>query len=115
MINDDSANSGGVIASISNRDNENEIVDIVYLQDENAFVTAGIQRYFAEKEILIPSHLVVKDLQLIGAIISTVLEKLSQARENDSTFSYASRLQVLDRTYSVSEYKEYMQLSLAGE
>ena len=73
-------------------------------------MTHGIEAQFDEKEISIPGHLVVMDFQLMGAIISEILEKLSLAREGDTSFSYASRLKVMDRHYSLAEEGDYMML-----
>jgi hypothetical protein len=80
------------------------------MKEWNAFVTFGINKNFAEKEILIPALLVVSDFKLIGAIISSVLEKLSVACEEDGQFSYASRLEVMGQIFSLTEKGEYMVL-----
>ena len=99
-----------VVASIENQSDPSQRVDIKYVQGDNAFVTQGIQAQFAEKEISIPGHLVVMDFQLMGVIVSGILEKLSKAREGETTFEYASRLQVLDKVYSLEDEGEYMAL-----
>ncbi len=100
-----------IVASIENQADPSQRVDIKYVQGDNAFVTHGIYTQFAEKEISIPGHLVVMDFQLMGAIVSEILEKLSQAREGETTFEYASRLQVLDKVYSLEDGGEYMMLT----
>ena len=99
-----------IVASIENQADPSQRIDIKYVQGDNAFVTRGIQVQFAEKEISIPVHLVVTDFQLMGAIVSEILEKLSQARDGETTFEYASRLQVLDKVYSLEDGGEYMVL-----
>ena len=73
------AGSNDIIATIGNKEDQTQNIDIRYLSDENAFVTSGIKLHFGEREILIPSQLVLVDFQLIGAIVSAILEKLSQA------------------------------------
>jgi len=103
-----------VLAVIENSANPDQAVEIKYLRDENAFVTSGIQEYFGEREILIPIHLAAADFPLVGAIVSSVLEKLSQALEKDSTFDYAPTFEVLDKTYSFAQDGEYVRLSLAS-
>ena len=99
-----------IVASIENQADPSQRVDIKYVQGDNVFVTQGIQVQFAEKEISIPCHLVVMDFQLMGAIVSEILEKLSMARDGETTFEYASRLQVLDKVYSLEDGGEYMML-----
>ncbi len=101
-----------IIASIENQADPSQRVHIKYIQADNRFVTQGIQAQFAEKEISIPGHLVVMDFQLVGVIVSEILEKLSQARDGESTFAYAPRLQVLDKVYSLEDVGEYMLLSV---
>ncbi|MCF8131222.1 MAG: hypothetical protein K9N10_22145 [Deltaproteobacteria bacterium] len=100
-----------IIASIENQADSTQRIDIRYVRGDNVFVTQGIKAQFAEKEISIPGHLVVMDFQLIGAIISEILEKLSRARDGETTFEYASRLHVLDKVYSLEDEGEYMMLS----
>ena len=51
----------------------------------------------------------------MGVIVSEILEKLSRARDGETTFEYASRLQVLDKVYSLEDDGEYMLLSVAEE
>ncbi len=104
--------SGGenIIATIQNQTDPSQCIHIQYLKNEHVFVTSGIKAQFAEKEILIPGHLAVMDFQLIGAIIGQILEKLSKAREGDTHFAYATRLEVMDRRYSLEEEGAYMML-----
>ena len=113
MIDDtDPAESNNTIATIENKEDPTQNIDIRYLRDENAFVTAGIKLHFLEKEILIPAQLILEDFQLIGAIVSAILEKLSQAHDMDSTFEYELQFNVLDKSYSLEEWGEYMRLSV---
>jgi hypothetical protein len=99
-----------VMATITNRQNPEQSVKIKYLRAENAFVTSGIQAYLGMKEILVPVHLVAADFQLIGAIISAILERISLARETNASFAFANRFEVLGRTYRLAESGEYMKL-----
>lgn len=110
---DGSAGSDQTIARIENKDNPDQVVAIKYFRAENAFLTSGIQEYFGEKEILIPVHLVVSDFELIGAILSAILEKLSRACERDASFSYAPDFEVLGRRYLMAEEGPYVKLSAA--
>ena len=70
-----SLGSETIVGSIENQTDPSQRIDIKYVQNENAFVTSGIYTHFAEKEISIPDHLVVMDFQLMGAIVSEILEK----------------------------------------
>jgi len=113
---DDSGPAGlnTIIGTIENEKDPTQSILIQYLREENAFVTSGIKVHFDEKEILIPAHLVVMDLQRMGAIVSAILEKLSQAHDRESTFRYASRIDALDRAYTLVEQGDYMRLSEMG-
>jgi len=103
MTNDSSeATEGQVIASIENQQNPNQKIDLVYLPDENGFSTAGIRAHFDLPEILIPAHLVAQDMHLMGAIVSTILERVSRACEQDDAFEYASRFEVMGREFSMA-------------
>ena len=51
----------------------------------------------------------------MGAIISAILEKLSQAHESETTFEYVSRFCVLDKVYHLTPYKAFMKLSVQAE
>ena len=109
----DPKGSEDIVATIENQENPSQNIAIKYLREENAFVTSGIKAHFDEKEILVPAHLVIVDLQLIGTIVSAILEKLSQARDRESTFDYVPQFEVLDKTYTLEESGKYMKLSVA--
>ncbi len=115
MTNHSAKKTDTIVATIENKDNPSESILIRYVREKNAFVTSGIKGHFGEKEILIPAHLVVIDFQLIGAIVSAILEKLSCAREQDSTFDYVPRFDVLDKTYTLEDFGDYVRLSQISE
>lgn len=102
---------GPVIARIENRRDRNQVIELHYARALNGFITSGIRVYFGHKEILIPAHLVIRDLHLMGAIVSAILERISQAEESEISFSYARRFKVLEQEYELSEQQEYMRLS----
>ena len=99
-----------IIATITNSENPSQVVSIKYIRSKSAFCTLGIQSLLGSKEILIPVYLVAKDLQLIGTIISAILERISQADEARATFVYEKRFEVLGRQYTLTEEGEYMKL-----
>lgn len=100
----------GVIATIENRNNPAQVVQIRYLKGENAFATRGIRQYFNQREILIPVHLVATNLQLIGTIVSAILEKLSVAHETRVPFQYERKFEVMEKVYTLKEFGEFMKL-----
>ncbi len=104
-----------VIATIQNQQNPDQAVDLVYVPGENGFATSGIHPHFDLPEILIPAHLVAQDLQLIGAIVSAVLERISQASEKDGAFEYASRFEVMGREYTFTSHGTFMKLEMRAE
>ena len=99
-----------VIATVENKDNPNQVIAIKYLRKENAFVTDGIHANLGEKEILMPVHLIAKDLEMMGAILSAILEKISQAHEKDLPFEYVSQFEVMGTLYSLKEQGGYIRL-----
>jgi hypothetical protein len=99
-----------IIATISNKNNPSQIISIKYLKPENAFCTSGIQDYLGVKEILIPVYMVAKDLQLIGTILSAIMERISEANDTGTPFVYAQRFEVLGKHYTLTEVGEYMKL-----
>ena len=105
----------GIIATIENKDDPSQSIALKYLSNENAFVTSGIQTHFAEKEILIPSHLVTINFDLMGTILSSILEKLSKARDMETSFEYAPTFAVMGKKYSMTEYGEFMKLVQENE
>jgi hypothetical protein len=99
-----------IIATIGNRNNPSEVISIKYVRSEGAFCTSGIQSMLHSKEILIPTYLVAKDFQLVGTIVSAILERISQVREAGATFVYEKRFKVLGRQFTLTEEGEYMRL-----
>jgi len=102
--------SDQIIGTISNRVNPGQEVAIKYLRRESAFVTSGLKTYFGMKEILVPVHLVAIDLQLVGTILSAILEKISHAHEMDVPFHYVPGFEVMGKAYNITEYGEFMKL-----
>ena len=98
------------IATIENKDNPAQAIAIKYLRAENAFVTDGIRANLGEKEILLPVHLIAKDLGMIGAILSAILEKISQAHERDMQFKYVTQFEVMGTLYGLKEQGDYIRL-----
>lgn len=107
------AGSTTIVATIENEKDPTQRIIVHYLREENAFVTSGIKVYFDEKEILIPAYLAVMDLRLMGAIISAILEKLSQTHDREGTFQYAPRFDALEKTYTLAPYGDWARLSEA--
>lgn len=99
-----------IIATITNTANPSQVISIKYLKAESAFCTSGIRTCLGIKEILIPVYMVAKDLQLVGSIISAILERISQATETGIDFTYAERFEVLGKHYTLSEEGIYMKL-----
>lgn len=102
--------SGNVIASIQNRQDPGQTIDLIFLPGEGGFATSGIRTCFDLPEILIPSHLVAEDLNLMGAIVSAILEKISQACEGDGSFEYVSGFRVMGREFTLSPHGDFMKL-----
>lgn len=109
------AGSATMVAAIQNEKNPAQRIEIHYVREENAFVTSGIRMYFDEREILIPAYLVVMDLRRMGAIVSAIVEKLSEAHDRESTFQYAPAFDALDKRYTLAPYGEYIKLCEAPE
>jgi hypothetical protein len=107
---DEMNGNGQVIGTIANKRNPDQVVEIVYLRNENAFCTSGIRSLLNMKEILIPVYMVANDFQLVGAIISAILERISVAKETGISFEYAHRFEVVDRVYTLSESGDFMKL-----
>ena len=99
-----------VIGTITNKRSPDQGIEITYLRSENAFCTSGIRGFLNMKEILIPVYLVANDFQLVGAIISAILERISVAKETGEPFEYARRFEVMDRVYTLSESGDFMKL-----
>jgi hypothetical protein len=98
------------IAEIKNRHREDEIVHILYVPSFNAFITEGIHDIFGLKEILIPAYMVVKDLELIGSIISIILEDMSVAREQNDSFKFTKKFELMGKCYVMEEKELYVEL-----
>ncbi len=114
MINEESrGESANRVATIRNRKHPSQVVEILYLPGESAFITSGIQNLFGLKEVLIPAYLLIRDIELIGNIISCLLDEISCAQERESTFTYRARFTALEQDYTLTEFGNYMKLELA--
>lgn len=104
-----------IIATIANQNDPTQVIAITYLRSQSAFCTSGIQTLLGRKEILIPVYMVAKDLQLVGAIISAILERISQADESGESFVYENRFDVMGKTYTLTEENDYVKLEDAPQ
>ncbi|RLB16645.1 MAG: hypothetical protein DRG63_04995 [Deltaproteobacteria bacterium] len=110
-----SSTEGRVIAIIQNRENPTQEVAILYVAEENGFVTSGITRHFGVREIFIPAYMVVKDLDLTGTIVAAILEDISQAHEAESAFEYRPFFEVMGKGYLLRKSGGYMMLEEAQQ
>lgn len=99
-----------IVATIANRNNPSQVISIKYIRARSAFCTSGIRVFFGVKEILIPVYMVAKDFQLVGTMVSAILERISQAEETETAFVYERRFEVLGRRYTLTEEEEYVKL-----
>ncbi len=103
-----------VVATIENQQNPNQRIDLVYLPEENGFSTDGIRKHFDLPEILIPAHLIAQDMHMMGAIVSTILERVSLACERDAAFEYVSRFQVMGREFTLAPRGDRVVIEATG-
>jgi len=106
----DSRIGSSVIATIKNQDNPYQEVDIIYMAEENGFATSGIMKHFGVREIFIPAHMVVRDVELMGTIVAVILEEISQAHDSEGVFQYSPYLEVMGKEYTMKKSGEYMVL-----
>ncbi|MFN3533944.1 MAG: hypothetical protein ACK4WB_00970 [Desulfatiglandales bacterium] len=102
-----------VIARIQNRLKWDQWVDLVYLPSMNAFITDGIWECFNVKEIMIPAYMVVKDLELVGAILSTLLEDMSKSLERGVEYKILEGFELFGKRYLLNERPLYFELEEA--
>lgn len=100
-----------VIARIQNRLNKDQCVNLVYLPSMGVFITEGIFQVFGIKEIVIPSYLVIKDLELIGSILSTILEDMARCAERGQNYKMIERFELFGKNYVIDEKPLYFELS----
>jgi len=99
-----------IIATIRNSRNEGEKVNIVYLPSFNSFITDGIHAIFGQKEILIPAYMVLKELDLVGEIVSTILEDMSLSQEHGEDFRFTDHFELMGKKYKIEEKELWVDL-----
>lgn len=101
-----------IFATIENRHRPDQSVSVCFLKEGNVFVTSGIGAHFGKREIMIPAWLMVKDHGLMGAILASILERLSLAHESNVPFVYATEFTVMDQVFTLTEADGWMRLDL---
>lgn len=100
-----------IIAKIENRLNKDQFVNLVYLPSLNAFITDGIYEMFGHKEILVPAYMVVKDIELVGAIISIVLEEMTVCSEKGTEYRAVEKFELFGSKYVLIENPLFYELT----
>lgn len=100
-----------VIAKIENRLNKNQFVNLVYLPSMNSFITDGIYEMFGYKEILVPAYMVIKDIELVGAIISTLLEDMTVCFEKGLAYKGVGKFELFGSRYTLDERDLFYELT----
>jgi hypothetical protein len=108
---DSEAGKKVVIATIANRKDPTQIVEIVHQPDRGIFVTQGIAPYFRLKEIAVPQNLMLAEIQELTKVLSYLLERIATAGDLNLPFRYDPEFEFGDRLYRLDETEEHMLLA----
>jgi hypothetical protein len=99
-----------VLATISNKKDPTQRVEIVHLPHEQLFVTRGISHNFQIKEIAIPQGHMLAEIQEVTRLLSYLLERIATAADLNLPFHYEHDFEFGNRSYHLQETENYLLL-----
>jgi hypothetical protein len=99
-----------VLATISNKKNPTQLVEIVHLPQKQLFLTRGISHNFHIKEIAIPQGHMLGEIQEVTRLLSSLLERIATAADLNLPFQYDHHFEFGNRKYSLEEREDYLLL-----
>ncbi len=99
-----------VLATISNKKDRTQWVEIVHLPQKQLFVTRGISHNFQIKEIAIPQGHMLAEIQEVTRLLSYLLERIATAADLNLPFQYDHDFEFANRKYQLKEVDDYLLL-----
>ena len=100
-----------VIATIGNRKNPAQVVEIVHLPEKEIFITRGIAAHFHIKDIAVPQSLMLAEIQEVTETLSYLLERIATAADLRLPFRYDPEFALGESRFSLKESGDYMVLT----
>jgi hypothetical protein len=96
------------VATIANRKNATQVVEIVHLPDKGLLVTRGITTHFRLKEIAVPQNIMIPAIHEMTEVLSYILERMATADDLKIPFRYDPEFNLGDKSYTLQEGEEFM-------
>ena len=96
------------VATIANRKNATQVVEIVHLPDKGLLVTRGITTNFGLKEIAVPQNIMIPAIHEMTEVLSYILERIATADDLKIPFRYDPEFELGDKSYTLQEGEEFM-------
>ena len=99
-----------VLATISNKKDPTQLVEIVHLPRKQLFLTRGIYHNFHIKEIAIPQGHMLGEIQEVTRLLSYLLERIATAADYNLPFQYDHDFEFGNRKYTLEQKEDYLLL-----
>ncbi|MBW1980165.1 MAG: hypothetical protein JRJ12_03005 [Deltaproteobacteria bacterium] len=99
-----------ILATIANKKDPTQLVEIVHLPDKQLFVTRGISHNFHIKEIAIPQGHMLAEIHVVTKLLSYLLERIADAADFNLLFRYSNDFEFDNRRYHFQEIDDYLLL-----
>jgi hypothetical protein len=99
-----------ILATVANKKDPTQLVEIVHRPEEGLFVTRGISHNFNLKEIAIPQGHMLAQLQEVTRLLSFLLERIATAADFSVPFRYDYDFEYDKRRYQLRESGDYLLL-----
>ena len=104
------ANQEKVLATISNKKDPTQLVEIVHLPQKQLFLTRGISHNFHIKEIAVPQGHMLAEINEVTLLLSHILERIATAADLNLPFHYDYDFTFGSRKYHLEETEDYLVL-----
>jgi hypothetical protein len=100
----------GVLLTIQNNKNPEQLIYLVIDDSREHLVTQGLQRFFGLKEIRLDTQVVLESIQEYAAVLSYILDTISTARDLNLPYRYQDEFRIGNAGYTLYEDGEYRSL-----
>jgi len=97
----------GVLLSIENNKNPEQVIYLVIDDSREHLKTQGLQRLFGLKEIRLVTQDVLESLHEYAAVLSYILDTISTARNLNLPYSYQDEFTLGNAGYTLYEEGDY--------
>jgi hypothetical protein len=110
QVTDQNKSKERILATIANKKDPTQLVEIVHVPEKQLFLTRGISHNFQLKEIAVSQRLMLSEIHEVTEILSYILERIATASDLNLPFHYDYDFDFGGHKYRLQESDDYLML-----